>query len=169
LQRLRRAAQLRELAADAVQIFLRVVALRRRFRGAHIVEQRARHVEEFLVVLDLLGVLEEGTHHPQMSENALQTRNRFLGCHGGVRGAGCGKGAAATAGGDGLAACLVVSASSFEKSTRAAPTPTRMMPTHSFQPGTSTWKWNGSPLRGCQSMLTRVLMTGARPKIKGPM
>ena len=43
------------------------------------------------------------------------------------------------------------------------------MPSHSFHPGTSTSKWKGAPSFGCQTLEISVLMTGARPKIRGAM
>src|SRR5207248_11519525 len=59
--------------------------------------------------------------------------------------------------------------SSLANSTNAAPTPTRMTPATSFQPGNSKLKFAQLPAFGCQTMLTSTLMTGARPKISGAM
>ena len=66
---------------------------------------------------------------------------------------------------------LPASASSFDISTRNTPTPTSTIPASSFQPGSSRWNTHGSPLfgSGCQTLATRVLMTGARPKMSGAM
>src|SRR5262249_53964807 len=140
--------------------------------GPAVVEDGARHLQELLVVLDLVGVLEEGAHHPGVGQDHVEPGDGLLGGHGWASGVACAGGAAATAGAGFLAEASFVSASSFEKSTRAAPSPTSRMPTHSFQPGTCRANAsgpNGAPRLGCQALLTSVLMTGARPKINGAM
>src|SRR5439155_9737192 len=115
-----------------------------------------------------------GPHHPGVSEEDVQSLDRF------ARGHRCGSGQGvsrdgpslveATAAGFGLSdAFLCASTSSLEKSTRAAPRPTSTIPTQSFQPGSSTLKWKGFPGSGCQTVLTSVLIMGARPKINGAM
>src|SRR5207244_1859751 len=119
--------------------FLRVLALVGRFHRAAVVEDHAVDFEHLGVVLDFFGMLEKRAHHPGVGEDGVEPFHRFFGHHGLASGAM----AAVTA--VGLAAVLPVSTSSFEKSTRAAPIPTRMMPSHSFQPGNSSPKWNGSP------------------------
>src|SRR5262249_12116353 len=127
--------QFRQLAFDAVKIILHVLALICRFHCAAVVEDHAVDFEHLRVVLDFLGVLEERAHHPGVSEDSLEPLHRFFCRHGLASGE---DEAAATA--VGLAAALPDSASSLENRTNAAPTPTRMMPSHSFQPGNSTAK-----------------------------
>src|SRR5262245_60021622 len=145
-----------------MHILLGIAALLRRLDGPADVEDGAVDVEDLLVLLGLVGVLEERPHHPRVGEDAVELRHRLLVGHGYAPGCGL-LGAAWLAAGFG--ACWL-SASSLENSTSAAPAPTSTMPTHSFQPGISRWKWNGSPFCGCQTTLTSVLITGARPKIR---
>src|SRR4051812_35646950 len=164
-EQLGHATQLGELAPDAMQVVLRVPALVGRLDGPAVVEDGARHVEQFLVVLHLVGVLEVRPHHPGVGENDVEALDGFFGGHGAASetgptgGAGCGAGL--PAGAD--------SESSLEYSTRAAPRPTDTMPNHRDQCGTFTPKCSGPPAWGCHKMLTRVLITGARPKISGAM
>src|SRR5262249_22015409 len=164
------AAQLRQLAAQAAQVLLDVLPLVARLHGADGVEDHPVDFEHLLIVLHFVGVFEELTHHPGVRQNDVEALDRFFGGH-------CGPswmpvaGAAATAGAGGFRTALFLpaSASSLENSTRAAPRPTRIIPTHSFQPGKWTSKWNGSPGFGCQKELTSTLITGARPKMSGAM
>src|SRR5579884_1328796 len=58
---------------------------------------------------------------------------------------------------------------SLANRTRNAPAATEKMPSHRTGCGMVKPKWNGLPFFGCQTMLTSVLMIGARPKIKGAM
>src|SRR5262249_13110324 len=117
-------------------------------------------VEHLLVVLHLVGVLEEVAHHPGVGQDDVEAFHGVVGAHGLTSGG-------RSADGDGFGAGD--SLSSFEYSTNAAPMLTRRMPTQSSGCGISMSKWNGSPFFGCQTALTRTLITGARPKISGAM
>src|SRR5947209_475137 len=150
-----------------MQILLRILALGGRLDGANVIEQHPRHVEQLLIVLNLVSVLEEGAHHPQMRQHTLQALDRFGGTHGEASGAECGAVVTATAG-DFAGGCGA-SAASLEYNTKAAPAPTNRIPTHNSQRGKTRPKCKGCPGRGCQTMLTSVLMTGARPKMRGAM
>src|SRR5262245_11089051 len=133
-----------------MDILLCIAALLRRLDGAADVEDGAVDVEDLLVLLGLVGVLEQRPHHPRVRPHPVELRHRLLVRHGYAPGWGL-LGAAWLAAGFG--ACWL-SASSFENRTSAAPRPTSTIPTHSFQPGISRWKWNGSPFCGCQTTLT---------------
>src|SRR5262249_39873415 len=123
-----------------------------------------------LVVLHLVGVLKEGAHHPGMGQDNIDPFHGLFWRHGFASGmVGAARAATATPARGPAGFCLLDSASSLENSTSAAPTPTRTMPAHSFQPGKSKPKWNGWPFSGCQNMLTIVLMIGANPKMSGAM
>src|SRR5262249_34605628 len=117
-------------------------------------------------LLDLLGVLEKRPHHPGVCQHDVQAPNRFFRAHRDASDTGAadaaGRALAGSAGGPD-------SDSSFEYNTSAAPEPTSTMPSHNDQCGTVSPKCNGWPLAGCQTLLTSVLITGARPKINGAM
>src|SRR5262249_7118779 len=163
-EKLRLLPQFRQLALDAVQVVIHVLALVGRLDRAAVIEDHPVDFEHLFVVLDLLRMLEKRADHPGVGQDGIEPFHCFLGRHG--RASGFVDTAATAAG---FAEDLPDSASSLENNTSAAPAPTRMMPSHIFQPGRSTAKWKGWPGFGCQSELTTVLMIGARPKISGAM
>src|SRR5437762_3314843 len=105
-----------------------------------VVEDGAVDVEELLLLLDLLGVLEERPHHPGVRQHHVQPAERFFRAHRDASDTGA-AGAGRLAGSAGGPA----SDSSFEYSTSAAPEPTSTMPSHSAQCGTVSPKCSGSP------------------------
>src|SRR5262245_34078536 len=152
-----------------MEIFLRVFPFVGRLDSAAVVENHAMDFEHCGIVLNFLGMLEERAHHPGVGEHGIEPFHRFLGRHGLASGIGLASAVCAGVVCAGGVFCSPASVSSLEYRTNAAPTPTRMMPTHRTGWTPLRPKCQGSPFWGCQIMLTRTLMTGARPKISGAM
>ena len=72
----------RQLAPRAVQILFRVAALVARLDGPAVVEDHAMDFEHRVVLLHLVGVLEEGTHHPGVRQDDVDALHGLFGGHG---------------------------------------------------------------------------------------
>src|SRR5439155_17644123 len=166
LEKLRRAAQLRQLPSCPVQVLRGVLGLVARLHRPDVIEDHPVYVQHLLVVLHLVGVLEEIADHPGVRQHQVEPFHRLGGTHGWLSVALAVDAGSTLAGGVFGAAA---SDTSLEYSTKAAPAPTRMMPTHSSGWAGLTPKCQGSSLTGCQNMLTTTLITGARPKMSGAM
>src|SRR5262245_16286483 len=52
-----------------------------RLGGPHVIEDHARDFEHVLIILDFLGMLEEGAHHPQVSKHGDESLHGFFRGH----------------------------------------------------------------------------------------
>src|SRR5262249_38648628 len=119
------------LAAEAVEIFLRVLPLVARLDRANEVVNRAMDFEHLFVVLDFLRVLEESADHPGVGQHDVEPLHCLVGRHGWMFSEATGGG-----GGDSTfalaSACLASrvsrSRSALEYSTRPAPTAASTIP-----------------------------------------
>ena len=123
-------------------------ALVARLHGPDVVEDHAVDVEHLLVVLDLVGVLEEVAHHPGVGQDGVEPLHGFGRGSSALPSAGGGSGCrrAATAG-----AVLAGAAASATRPLpwRRAPGPLRPRPARcrprASSPASSKPKWKGSP------------------------
>src|SRR5262249_28545941 len=74
-------AKLRQLAASPPQVFRGILSLIARLQGTNEIENHSRDGQEVFVLLDFLGVLEKGAHHPRRSRDDVISSHGFAGRH----------------------------------------------------------------------------------------